>query len=207
MSKQRREPSKKLRAINTLGSTGYFFVVTQWLFAFILYFGWINVYFLQAMMPNAPEQPAVPDVAPVQPAGDEALPLIAIIGIALFVAIMLGVTIYALIKIPKMIAGAGNKVATVVAQQATPLIIKARQLPQTQKTQLKVRGIMLVYSKVVMVLLPIVFAWSSQFITEQLLPVDTALLVSFIIAIPAVLFFGLQYLFGMIAKIKLKDLI
>ncbi len=109
MTTKKEKTSKKLRAINALGSTGYFFSVLQWLFVFILYFGWINTYFLKTMMPAAPEEQLIPPTA-VQSSAGEVLSPIALIGIALFVIIMVAVTVYAFMKIPKMVAGAGNKV-------------------------------------------------------------------------------------------------
>lgn len=206
MTTKKEKTSKKLRAINALGSTGYFFSVLQWLFVFILYFGWINTYFLKTMMPAAPEEQLIPPTA-VQSSAGEVLSPIALIGIALFVIIMVAVTVYAFMKIPKMVAGAGNKVATVVTSQAAPIVARAKHIPNTKKNQLKLQGAILVYVKLAMISLPLIFAWTARFITEQVLSADVALFVGAVMVIPAVIFFSLQYLFGRVAKIPLKDLI
>ncbi len=194
-------------AVNRLGSTGYFFGALQWLFVFALYFTWIYTYFL---VPMQPAKPVVDSPRPVEqganPPADESS-IILVIGIVALVVIMIGVTIYAAIKMPGMIARSGSKSVQAVVKQAAPLVLKVQHAPQTKKNYLKMSARLVVTAKVLLIAVPIGLASLTYLISEQILPVDIAVISSLILAFPAILFFALQYLFAKYAKISLDKII
>ncbi|UTX51043.1 hypothetical protein KI440_02440 [Candidatus Saccharibacteria bacterium TM7i] len=195
--------SRRERFVSGFGATGYFFAVIQWLMAFALYFVWIYTYFLVPMQPTATPNTPAPTPAPAVPSFEAPSPFVTVL-LALFALAMIGVTIYALIVFPRLVSRAGSKAATVVAKQAAPLVLKAQHLPETKKNTLKISGRIIIVLKVLMVAVPLGLAWASQFIGEQVLSLDMALLAAAVLAVPTAFFFVAQYVCAWAMKVPLE---
>ena len=200
-----KKPPLSTRIANGFGKTAYFFVVIQWLFTFLLYFGWISTYFLEPMQPKAQPQPQpVP-----QPAmsGNEAPSLTTLIILAVIVIVMAALAVYAFIRLPKMVSGAGQKTVQAVAQQAAPLALKVAHAPVTEKNTRAMGAKLIAIFKALTLLLPIAFAALSRFIDQSIMSFDDALIVTLVLSVPGIILFSIQYLIARVYKTPLRTLV
>lgn len=199
---------RQIRAVNGLGMAGYFFVAIQWLFAFALYFNWLQRYILEPMQPTAPAPR--PDATPApsvdMPMVDPfSFPFILLFG--LLTLGMIALTVYAFVKMPRMVAKAGSETARVVAAQSAPLALKARKLPETKANTLKAGARIIVAVKLLLVSVPIGLGALSAALQDQVVPYPLALWVALALSLPSVLFFIVQYTSAQLAKVRMSDLV
>ncbi len=180
------------RTANTFGSLGYSSVMVQWLTVFAVYFAWIYAYFIIPMQPEARPEPKPSQVT--GPALEAtALSPVTMVLLGILALVMIGMTIYAFIAIPKMVSSAGSKAVKTIASQAAPLALKVQRKPATKKSRLKVSAEIVLLLKALAVGLPLPLAWASHFIDLQVMSAGDALLVAALLAIPSFIFFSVQY--------------
>lgn len=197
-------PAKRSRVFteitNLLGGFGYFSVSLQWLFIALLYFQ----AFYGILPPIAQAPPPPPPEEPVVVVTSEG-PSPLIIGFGIVVTIvMIGLSIYAFIKMPKELVKAGHKTTQAVAHKATPVILKAQGRKDTVRNRRRVTPRIVIVAKLLLIALPIIAAWASQFIPEPALDIALAMVIAFWLASWSVALFGLQYLLVVLFKIKLE---
>lgn len=185
---------------NFFGALGYFFSFLQWFWVVMLYFSVLQAATL-FVSPNADkpvEPPALPNIA--IPTSVEWI----ILGIT--VVVMVGVTIYALIKIPMSIVKTSNKVVHKTAQSMAPVVIKAQHKKETKKLRDMLSTRLVIILKLFVVLVPIGLAAASAWLDKHSVDYSIALIVSFGLASLSTIFFALQYAMAGALRVKLRDL-
>lgn len=194
-------PSK---LVNGFGALGYFFVALQWLLAFALYFTWISTYIIDPMQPARTHSPA--PAQPIVPAEPEPLSIGTIVFLVVVVAVFIGITIYAMARIPKMVSSTGRKAARTLVSKTAPIALKVTHAPKTKKNILRMGSHLLIVVKVLAVAVPVVLAAATHFIGEQLLTLQIAVTISLILAAPATFFFAAQYIWAWAFRIPLEKI-
>lgn len=198
-SPRRRVP---LKIVQLVGGFGYFSVALQWLFIALLYFQAFYGILPPIAQPPTPLPP--PPTIPAVPASEGPSPLI--IGFGIFVTIiMIGVSIYAFIKMPKELVKAGRRTTQAVAHKATPVILKAQGRKDTVKNRRRLTPRLIIIMKVLLVLIPVAAAWGSRFISDPALESTLTMVIAYWLATWSLGLFGLQYLVALILKVKVTD--
>lgn len=191
------------RIANGFGSFGYFFLMIQWLALFAIYFTWIYTYFISPMQPVSKPEPS-----PAQPVEVVTLAVsfspTSIILLALLTIVMVGIAVYAIIALPKMVSQAGSKAAKVIANQAAPLALKVKHKPETKKNRLKISSQILIFIKATALALPVPLAWLSSYIDLQTVSTSDAVLIMAVLAVPVIVFFAVQYIIICLSKTPLS---
>ena len=190
---------------NFLGKTGYCFLMLQWLCIVIVYFSFIYDVLIQPIMP----QPREVAPQPTPPVSDEAFawsPLSTALAV-LLVALVVGVTIYALVQFPRMVSRAGERTVHAVARQAAPLAVRVAHEPVTKKNVLKMSPYLVFWLKAALVLLPILLGWLAQF--SEYVSLDGVLVFfgCLLLSAPTILFFGFQYGAARLLRIPMEKLV
>ncbi len=198
--------NRQVATVNWFGRAGYFFLAIEWLFVFALYFTWIYTYLI------VPLQPTGQPVAPKQPPQTESmfageLPLWGVLLLGAFVFCMVALSVYALIKTPRMIADAGSATAKSVATQTVPLILKAQHKAPTKKNRLRIHARILVYIKLALVLLPLFLAVLTQYLVERVMPVDYAIWGASLLSFIPLFFFVVQYALATLFRVRHEQVV
>lgn len=187
------------KVVNLFGGIAYMVVIFQWVIAgafFIPSFEQLQLAPKQAPVTTAVETSATPD-GPT---------LFTFIGVAVIVLVMLMVTIYVIAKLPATLARSGRKVVHKSSSALTGVVIKATKKKDTKKLRDKLTPKIILYLKLVVVILPLVLAYLSQFQSEPLIEPALALYISALLADMSIFFFIVQYVFARILQVKPVDI-
>lgn len=177
---------RKTLLVNTFGMFGYVSCLMAW--------AWIGIVYLPLLLANDEVKKLLiptPSETPVVMAPSVPMSPLTLIFAGFVTALVIVLTIIAFLRAPVAIAKTGKTVTTKAADSVVPLITHGKVLPTAEKRQLTWRLIKLV--KLTVVILPVIAACVSLFI-EAPLPVEVILLVSSILSLIAIFWFGLQYL-------------
>ncbi len=191
--------SKRALLVNIFGTFGYLFCLILW--------AWIGVLFMPLLLESKqfehvfiPTQTTKPTAAAIP---DSFSPVVTIIALGITAVIMI-ITVIALLRAPIAIARAGKKVTTKTADTALPLLTHHKVLPKKEKRRLTAQLIKL--AKLLFVILPVGISFSGLAIDSPL-PFALVLLISSVLALLAVFWFSLQYIFAQLLNVDSSKLV
>jgi hypothetical protein len=197
---QKTKRNTKRNVANFFGAFGYLFCFLQWLWVVLLYFSVIQSVIL-LVTPSADshvEQTSAPIIT---------LPSsLSMVILAVTVAVMIAVTVYAFIKIPTSIVKTGNKVVHKTAETMTPLVVKAQHKKDTKKFRDKITAELILIIKLLLIVIPVALTVGSVLLAEQSVNYSIALIIGATFACFSVIFFAVQYALAGMLHVKLKDL-
>ena len=181
--------------VTCLGAFGYLFCSLQWLWVALLYFSVIQ----SAVLLVAP--PAAPSVAQTHMA---ALPgPIEMVIFAIITAIMIILTIYALVTMPSTIAKTGSKIVRETSEAITPVILRAQHKKETRTLRDKLTPRIVLFVKLLIITIPFVLTALSHLLTKPMISDSIAMTVGGWLALLSVFFFGVQYMAARILHIPM----
>jgi hypothetical protein len=190
----------KKKAVNFFGAVGYFFSSLQWLWVVLLYSGLI-LGLAKIMSHGATKQVITPSTNIDL---NSSMPMIIITAVITFV--MVAITIYIIIKIPSTLIKTSKKVVQSTAESATPLILQAQNKKDTKKNRIKMTPLLTMIMKVILVSIPVILAFASQFIEKQIFDFFIAIYIGVLLACFSLLFFVFQYLAAALMSVKKQDI-
>ncbi len=181
--------------ITSLGAFGYLFCSLQWLWVALLYFSVIQSAILLVAPPAAP---------PVAQTHTTALPgPIEMVIFAIITAIMIILTIYALVTIPSTIAKTGNKIVYKTSEAITPVILRAQHKKETGTLRDKLTPKIVLFIKLLIIAVPFVLTALSHLLTKPMISDSIAMTIGGGLALLSVFFFGVQYMAVRILRIPM----
>lgn len=199
--KPRSNRNLKRGTANFFGAFGYLFSCLQWFWAIMLFF---SIFKSVGIFLGADTAPRFEEHAAAQVASPPSMLQLAILGV--IVVIMVGITVYALVKIPMGIVKTGNKVVHQTARTMTPVIAKARHKPVTKKARRKITVRLIVVGKLLIVAIPLAATALSGLLDKQSIDYAIAMILGGSLAGFAALSFGLQYALAGVLRVKLSEL-
>ena len=195
-----KERNVKKGITSTFGSLGYLFCFLQWFWAVILYLSVIQsmTSFISPISDQQVQQSSGLTFALPDP--------LAMIILGVIVIIMVAITIYALISVPKSIVKTGNKIVHRTATTITPLVIEAQHKKDTKKLRIRITARVALAIKILLILLPLILAAASGLLEKQSIDYPIVLLVGGGLACFSVVFFAMQYLLAKLLHVKISDL-
>ena len=187
----------KRSVTNAFGALGYFFGFLQVFWAVMLYFSVIQSTTL-FIAPDADQ--------PVEHASSFALRTpgpVELIIMGIVVIIMIGVTIYALVKIPMSIAKAGNKLIHKTTDTVVPIVVRTQHQQDTKKTRARITWKIVLAIKLLLVIVPLAFTAASGLLEKQSIDYAIAMTLGVWLASFSITFFAVQYLLAWLLRIKL----
>lgn len=201
MSKKQNERIKGW-FVNFFGALAYLVITLQLLVTFLAYFEPLRS-LIELTMPTHNAEPITP-VQPLPPMEQSEPSVLLIILSFVIVAIMVSISIYAIIKTPSIIARAGKKVVDRTAEASAPLALKVSGKKDTARNRKKMAPMLRLIFKISLVVLPLA-ATLLSFLVEQ--PrIDYSIMQAFAIFLASVAFllFALQYGLARLIGVK-KD--
>lgn len=187
---------------NFFGGIGYMFLILEWMLVALAYFYWIqSLSFVQDFKNHNP----VP-VAPVvdSPSNDGSL-IYLIIG-GLITAFMLGLAIYAFIKLPSMVIKATKRVVHTSAEFTTPTALHVQHKKDTKKNRKMMTPRLVLIFKGVFIILAAVLMLLSQLLPVQKLEFSLMLISGLWLLGFSVLCFMLQYVLARLFRVDARRL-
>lgn len=187
---------------NFFGGIGYMFLVLEWMLVVLVYFYWIqSLSFVQDFKNHDP----VP-VAPVVnvPHNDGSL-IYLIIG-GLITAFMIGLAIYAFIKLPSMVVKATKRVVHSSAEFTTPTALHVQHKKDTKKNRKIMTPRLVLIFKGVFILLAALLMLLSQLLPVQKLEFSLMLISGLWLLGFSVLCFMLQYVLARLLRVDIQRL-
>jgi len=185
---------------NAFGSLGYFFSILLWFWAVMLYFSLIQSATL-FVAPDANEQVEQQSSYVLSPPGPLEVVLLVVI-----VIVMIAVTIYALVKIPRSIAKAGNKVVHRTTEAVVPVIIRSQRQKDTKKVRGRITTKVIVALKLLLILIPVGLTVGSGLLEKPSIDYTIAMIIGCGLAGIGVFFFAAQYVLAGLLRIKVSEL-
>ena len=189
----------KKNVANFFGAFGYFFCSLQWFWVILLYSSFITglaLYMSQGAGNNVVESPAVVEQSSV----------LSMIILVVITIIMVALTMYILIKIPSTIVRTSKNIVHKTAEDATPLILRIQHKKDNKSNHLKLTPRLVLFMKIILLIAPVVLAFTSQFIDKQVIDFYIAMYASLWLACVSVIFFVFQYILASLFAIKRQDL-
>lgn len=191
--------SKSSLLANIFGTLGYLACLTAW--------SWIGIIFMPSILGNEHvEKLLIPMSAEdnLQPLTYSPPSIVSIVIAMIVTILVLGLTIYVLLRAPVSVAGTGKKATTKVAEATVPLITQRKNLPKDQKEVLTAQLIKVI--KLIIILLPVAVSFVGHAV-QLPLPVDIVVLFSGILAMIGTFWFSAQYILARILKVPLENLV
>jgi hypothetical protein len=198
--KPRSNRNLKRGTANFFGAFGYLFSCLQWFWAIMLFF---SIFQSVGIFLGADSVPSFSEPSPQVASPPSALQLIIL---AVIVAIMIGITVYALVKIPMGIVKTGNKVVRQTAKTMTPVVAKVQHKPVTKKSRRKITVRLVIAVKLLLIAIPLAATALSGLLDKQSIDYAIAMILGGGLAGFALLSFGLQYALAGILRVKLSEL-
>lgn len=190
----------KKTVVNTFGSFGYLSGCMLWLWAVILYLSVIQSTssFITEHSNSQTMEPTNLSISMPGPLG--------IIILAVTVVLMLGITIYAIIAVPRGIVKASNKIVHKTAESVAPAVIRAQHKKDTKRTRLRLTARLILVVKLLLIILPLLITFASKLLEIQFIDYGIAVIVGCGLAALSLLFFAFQYALSALFRIKLSDI-
>lgn len=185
---------------NTFGSFGYLFCCMQWFWAALLYLSVIQSIssLVSPITDHQIENTPVRTMTDPNP--------IAMVLLGVVVVIMVALTIYALIRIPRDIVKTSNKIVHKTANAVTPLVIKTRHKKDTKKIRNLITVKVMLILKALIVTIPVLLTIASKLLEQQSIDYSIALFVGWMLASCSAAAFIIQYILAWLVRIKLSDI-
>jgi len=122
------------------------------------------------------------------------------------VIIMVALTIYTLISIPKSIIKTGNKIVYRTAETITPLVIETQHKQDTKRLRITITSRLAFAIKVLLILMPLILAAASRLLEKQPIDYSIVLIIGCGLACFSIAAFVSQYFLAKLFHVKLSDL-
>ncbi len=184
--------------LNFLGGAGYAAALLQWFWAFAIFLpSIVAVPFVKEFLGHPETETIQPSVAmQASPAGSN--PFVTFLGVALAVAVVVGIVYVLIAKIPRSIAASGEVITHKPAAVIAPIVVKHIHLSPKEKRALPT-WLILVF-KLLLVFVPL---WALAFASS----LDLAISLGIIITVGLILFswsfllFSIQFLLVKLWKV------
>lgn len=186
------------RFANFFGVLGYVFCLLEWLWVIVLYFS-ANQVMLGDFFPEPVYQISNTPVSEGISTNPFAMVMLGIVAI-----IMIAVTVYVMVKMPISMLKTSKKVVHKVANDATPILLKASRKKDTKKLRLKITSELIIVIKSAACLLPIIFLFAFQYVSDQQLDYLIVMIIGYGLVLLGVVSFWLQYLVAFLGKIRIQ---
>jgi len=186
---------------NSFGAVGYLFSSIQWLWVILLYSSLI-IWLAKYLSPANTNQIS----KPVGTANSlsSSVPMIIITAVVTFIMIVL--TLYIIIKIPSTLVKASKRVVQGAAEGATPIVLQAQNKKETKRNLIKLTPVIIFIMKLILIIIPVILAFTSQFIEKQVFNFFISMYVAVLLACFSLLFFVFQYLAAGLMSVKKQDI-
>lgn len=195
------KPNFKKHIANFFGAIGYLVCSLQWLWMIMLYFSLIKALML-LISPSADSPVVKPSPATVDLSSNTPLMIVA----AIIVIIMVVLTIYIIVKMPSIIAKTGKKIVHTTANSATPIVLHIQHKKDTTRNHKKLTLRLILAIKIILITVPIILAFTSQFIEKQMIDFSIAIYVSLFLACSSIISFAIQYFLARLLSVSRQDL-
>lgn len=199
--KQKTKSSLKKNAVNFFGAFGYLYCMLQWFWAVMLYFSVIQST-TNFISPDASTR-HIEQASSVNLAVPDPLKWIVLGAV---VILMVGITAYALVKMPMMIVKSSHKAVRTTAKTVAPAIIKLQHKPETEKAKRKVALWLMPVIKAALVITPLAFTICSGLLDKQYVDYTIATGVGYALAAMSLVSFALQYLLSKLLRVAASAL-
>lgn len=129
-----------------------------------------------------------------------------IIMTAVITFVMVALTLYILIKIPSTLIKSSKKVVRTAAEGAAPLVLQVQNKKVTTRSRLKLTPFLIIIMKLILIFLPLILAFASQFIEKQIFDFFISIYIGVLLACFSLLFFVFQYMIAEIMLVKRQDI-
>jgi hypothetical protein len=119
---------------------------------------------------------------------------------------MIGVAIYAIIKMPSVVVSTSKKIVHKTAEAAAPMVIKAQHKKDTKKFHIKITSRLILAIKTIIIAVPIIMIIPYQFFEKQDIDLQVVIVVSFSLACSSAVSFLFQYSLAKLFRLKLQEL-
>lgn len=130
----------------------------------------------------------------------------AVVVVIVVTVIMAALSLYVIFKLPSTLAKTSKKVVHTAAEGVAPLVLQAQHKKDTKKNRLKLSAGLTIAMKIILVITPVILAFSSQFLSEKVFDFYLAMIISFWLFSFCVVFFAIQYLLAWVLPVKRSDL-
>lgn len=195
----RTKTNLKTNVANFFGAFGYFSCSLQWFWVILLYSSFITglaLYMSQGAENNVVESPVVVGQGSA----------LAMIILVVTTIIIVALTVYILIKIPSTIVKTGKNIVHKTAEDVTPLILHIQHKKDNKRNHLKLTPRIILSMKIMLIAIPVILSFTSQFIDKQIIDFYIAMYASLWLACFSVIFFVFQYILASLFAIKRQDL-
>jgi hypothetical protein len=185
---------------NTFGSFGYLFCFMQWFWAVMLYLTVIQsiTLLISPSNTNHVEQSSSFTLTQSGP--------LRIVILAVVVSVMVVITIYALISLPKSIVKTGNKIVHKTAETITPLVIETQHKQDTKRRRVIITSKLMLIIKLLLILVPLLLAVASRLLEKQSIDYSIVLIIGCGLACCSAASFAIQYFLAKLLHVKISDL-
>jgi hypothetical protein len=196
-----KKTNMKTNVANIFGALGYLACATQWLWGVLLYSNGLQSY-LTSITPKV-EKPVVHYSAS---AVDVNTSLLFLVFGAIVTIIIIGLSIYFVVKTPSAIVKTATHVVHHTAETITPAILHMEHKKDTPTNHKKVAVIIKLILKAMLVVIPFVGSVLSSYTAMPLFSHSTVLYSSAGLLVITVVLFTVQYLVGIALKVNKKTL-
>lgn len=192
--------NKREKLANCCGVVGYSFGTLTWVWSLLFYFNFFLS--LKIFETNTPATPTPPPT-PTSPFN----PTLSLILVALITILILGLTIYALFKIPQMIGRSSQEAIKKATKLTIPLLASLHKKKLSKKQQFKLTLGVTVALKALLFLIPLSLIFASQLLKEQPeISLELRALIGFFLAFWGLLGFLVQYSLAYLFKVEPEHL-
>jgi hypothetical protein len=198
--KQETKRTIKKGIANTFGSFGYLFDFLQWIWVGALYLSVIQS--LSSIISSSGGE----DVErPIGLSLTLPSPLTTVM-VGAIVVVMLAITVYAFVSLPRSIVRASNKMVHKTARTMAPVVMKAQHKQDTKRNRIKITVKLVVALKVLLTLIPLLLTVASRLLEEQSIDYSIAMIVGCGLACLGAVCFAIEYLLAAFLRVKMSDL-
>lgn len=185
--------SKRLFVVNFFGTLFYLSCLLQWMWATLPYMPGIVRLAEMFRGPMGASEPAQ-EVAASGP------PSLLLLAIALAVtAIIIGLTLYALIKFPVTVAKSAQKITQNTSARIVPIVTRHVKLPEKKRRRLTAR--IIVYLKLIICVLPVILCACTYFFETEL-EYGITMIIAAVLGLGSLLLLSAQLLIARWLKVK-----
>ena len=198
--KQKTKDTAKKNTVNLFGALGYLFCVLQWFWVTILYFSVIQTA-ITFTIPDTNQHAAqisVPQFTLPDPVMGWVLGSIT--------AIMIAVTIYALVSMPAKTVKASSTIVYKAAQTMAPVAIKAQHKKDTRSLRAKITPRLVFFLKLLLIIIPTVLTFASGILQEHPIEYSIVTIIGCGLALFSLVSFTAQYVVSRLLRVKVQEL-
>lgn len=191
----------KRNVSNSFGALGYLSGSLLWFWTVLLYFNLLEKFVIYLTPPTKP-QPA-PNPAPIVAVNSNVFYYV--IG-GVVVAAVIALTLYMFYKIPSTIIKTGKKMVHESAEVATDFVATVQHKKETKKFRIKMTARLMLTAKFILIILPVVLSFASQYQAKPYFDFFVAMYVSMFLAGFSIVMFIGQYLMAYFMKVQYAEL-